>query len=169
MKTKKIVLLGFALCVALILSYIETLIPFGFGIPGIKLGLANLIVLIILYMDMPIEAIMVSMARIILMGLLFGSLSSMIYAFFGGMLSFLCMYLFRRFNRFSPIGVSCLGGIMHNVGQLIVASLVVRTNIFAFYFPYLLLAGLLTGLLIGVIGNTVISRYSKYLVKWREA
>ncbi len=162
-------LLGFALCLALILSYIETLIPFGFGIPGIKLGLANLIVLIILYMDMPKEALMVSVARIVLMGFLFGSLSSMMYAFFGGMLSFLCMYLLRRFNGFSPIGVSCLGGIMHNVGQLIVASLIVRTNIFAFYFPYLLLSGLLTGLLIGVIGNTVINRYSKYLVKWREA
>ena len=169
MKTKKVVFLGFALCIALILSYIETLIPFGFGIPGIKLGLANLIVLIILYMDMPKEAIMVSTARIILMGILFGSLSSMIYAFAGGMLSFLGMFLLRRFNGFSPIGVSCFGGIIHNVGQLMVASLIIRTNIFAFYIPYLLLSGLVTGLLIGVIGNTVLNRYSKLLTGWREA
>ena len=169
MKTKKVVFLGFALGIALILSYIETLIPFGFGIPGIKLGLANLIVLIILYMDMPKEAIMVSTARIILMGILFGSLSSMIYAFAGGMLSFLGMFLLRRFNGFSPIGVSCFGGIIHNVGQLMVASLIIRTNIFAFYIPYLLLSGLVTGLLIGVIGNTVLNRYSKLLTGWREA
>ena len=169
MKTKRIVFLGFALCIALVLSYIETLIPFGFGIPGIKLGLANLIILIILYLDMPKEAFIVSMARIILVGFMFGSLSSMIYAFAGGTLSFLCMYLLKRFNRFSPIGVSSLGGIVHNMGQLMVASFIVKTDIFAFYFPYLLLSGLLTGLLIGVIGNTIINRYSKYLVNWREA
>ena len=169
MKTKKIVFLGFALCAALILSYIETLIPFGFGIPGIKLGLANLVVLIIIFMDMPKEALMLSVARIILMGFMFGSLSSMIYAFFGGLLSFICMYLLRRTNRFSPIGISSVGGIIHNVGQLIAASLIVQSNIFAFYFPYLLLSGLLTGLLIGVMGNTIINRYSKFLAKWREA
>ena len=169
MKTKRIVFLGFALCIALILSYIETLIPFGFGIPGIKLGLANLIVLIIIYMDMPKEALMISVARIILMGFLFGSLSSIIYAFAGGMLSFICMYLLKRFNLFSAIGVSSFGGIMHNVGQLLVAAFIVKTNIFAFYFPYLLISGLLTGLLIGIIGHTVVNRYSKYLNKWREA
>lgn len=148
---KKTVELGFFLALALILSYVESLIPFSFGIPGIKLGLPNLIVVLLLYWgeDHAKEAILVNMLRIILSGFLFSNLYTILYALAGALLSFAAMMTGRRLNCFSMIGVSVLGGVFHNIGQIVVAMLVVETFYVGYYIPFLIVAGTVTGAVLG--------------------
>lgn len=150
--------MGVFLALALILSYVESLIPFYFGIPGVKLGLANLIVVIMLYAVGAKEAFAVSMLRILLSGFLFGNLFSILYSFAGGMLSFLVMWLVKRTGKFHVMSVSICGGITHNIGQILVASVIVETYSIFYYIPVLLIAGLITGMLIGVIAGEVSDR-----------
>ena len=147
---KKTVKLGFFLALALILSYVESLIPFSFGIPGIKLGLPNLIVVLLLYRNGAKDALAVNFLRIILAGFLFGSLYSILYALAGAMLSFAAMLAGRRIGCFSPMGVSVLGGVFHNIGQIVVAMLVVETYYVGYYMPFLIVAGTVTGAVLGV-------------------
>lgn len=151
--------LGFLLALALILSYVESLIPFSFGIPGIKLGLPNLIVLLLLY-EKPNtvgerEALLVNVLRIVLSGFLFSSLYAILYALAGAAFSFSAMLLGRRSKRLSMIGVSVLGGVFHNVGQLLVAMAVVETLAVAYYVPFLIVAGTVTGAVLGIAGTTL--------------
>ena len=154
----KVAYMGVFLALALILSYVESLIPFYFGIPGVKLGLANLIVVIMLYAVGAKEAFAVSMLRILLSGFLFGNLFSILYSFAGGMLSFLVMWLVKRTGKFHVMSVSICGGITHNIGQILVASVIVETYSIFYYIPVLLIAGLITGMLIGVIAGEVSDR-----------
>lgn len=147
---KKTVRSGFFLALALILSYVESLIPFSFGIPGIKLGLPNLIVVLLLYRNGTKDALTVNFLRIILSGFLFGSLYSILYALAGAALSFAAMLAGRRAGCFSPVGVSVLGGVFHNIGQIIVAMLVVETYYVGYYMPFLVAAGTITGAVLGV-------------------
>lgn len=147
---KKTVKLGFFLALALILSYVESLIPFSFGIPGIKLGLPNLIVVLLLYRNGAKDALTVNILRIILAGFLFGSLYSILYALAGAMFSFAAMLAGRRIGCFSPMGVSVLGGVFHNIGQIVVAMLVVETYYVGYYMPFLIVAGTVTGAVLGV-------------------
>lgn len=155
-RVKKMVDLGLLLAAALILSYIESLVPFGFGIPGIKLGLANLAVLLCLYRWGAREAIALNIMRILLAGFLFGNLYSIFYSLAGGFFSFLVMWMTKRLNRLTMMGVSVLGGVFHNVGQLLVAAFVVETAGVFYFIPYLLLSGVLTGLLIGFIAKIIL-------------
>ncbi len=150
-RTKTIVLCGFYIAVSMILSYIETLIPFNFGIPGIKLGLANLTTVIILYSLGWKEALCVNLIRIILSGFMFGNLSMIMYSLAGAILSFICMILVKRTGKTSPMGVSLVGGVTHNIGQLIVAAFALRTLSILYYVPVLIIAGAITGALIGYI------------------
>ena len=159
--TKKIVKLGLLLAVALILSYIESLIPFGFGIPGIKLGLANLAVLLCLYCIGTKEAITLNVMRILLSGFLFGNMYSIIYSLAGGGLSFLVMWFAKKTNLWSISGISVLGGVSHNIGQIIIVAFVVETAGVFYYIPYLLIAGVLTGWLIGFITKLVIPYFER--------
>ncbi len=147
---EKTVKLGFFLAVALILSYVESLIPFSFGIPGIKLGLPNLAVILLLYRNGIQDALTVNVLRIMLAGFLFGSLYSVLYALAGAALSFCAMLAGRRAGCFSPVGVSVLGGVFHNIGQVIVAMLVVETYYVGYYMPFLIVAGTVTGAVLGV-------------------
>ena len=147
--------MGMLLAFALILSYVESLIPFSFGIPGIKLGLANLAVVVGLYLIGTKEALLLDFTRILMAGFLFGNLYSILYSLAGGMASFLVMVLCKRSNAFSVKGVSMAGGVSHNASQLVMAALVVETGSVLYYFPALLVAGLLTGFLIGVIAEQV--------------
>lgn len=149
---------GVFTALALIFSYIETLIPFSFGIPGIKLGLANLLTVILLYKRNAKEALLLSVVRIILSGFLFGNLFSIIYSLAGGILSLFVMVMLKKTETFSVMGVSTAGGVAHNVGQLLVAMAVVETYRVGYYFPVLLVAGLVTGLLIGIAANEVLNR-----------
>ncbi|MFV0528730.1 MAG: Gx transporter family protein [Lachnospiraceae bacterium] len=151
----KVAFLGILTALALIFSYIESVIPFQIGIPGVKLGLANLIVVIALYMLDAKSACVVSVVRVVLAGLMFGSLFSILYSLAGGLLSFLVMYLLKRTNRFSILGVSLAGGVMHNAGQLLIAMVTVESLNLLYYLPILLVAGTITGLLIGVAAREI--------------
>lgn len=145
----KIAFMGLLLALALILSYVENVIPIAPGIPGIKLGLANVIVLLLLYSDMAAEAFLLNAVRIMLAAFLFGSMSSMIYAFSGALLSFFVMLVVKKTGLFAKFGVSAAGGFFHNLGQLMIAAVVLRSAAVFSYFPYLAIAGILTGLLNG--------------------
>mgnify|MGYP002509742147 FL=1 len=159
-KAKKIALFGMMVALAFTFSYFESLISFDFVVPGVKLGLANLVVVIALYLMKPGEAFAIAIIRIFLAGLTFGHVYSIAYSLCGGILSFLVMYLVRK-TKLSVIGVSMLGGICHNIGQIIVAAIVMGTSRLAYYLPVLLVAGLITGLLLGVISKLVIERFEK--------
>lgn len=161
MKTRKIAYLGVFLALALILSYVESLIPFYFGIPGVKLGLTNLIVVVMLYCTGTKEAFGVSVARILLAGFLFGNLFSILYSLAGGVLSFIVMCLLKKTGRFHVISVSVTGGISHNLGQLIAAAFVVETYDIFYYMPFLLIAGVATGFVIGMLAQEFILCFEK--------
>lgn len=159
-KAKRIALFGIMVALAFTFSYLESLIPFNFGIPGVKLGLANLVVVVALYVMKPGEAFFIAIIRIFLAGLTFGNVYSLAYSLCGGILSFIVMWLVKR-TRLSVIGVSMMGGICHNIGQIIVAAIVMETVRIVYYLPVLIGAGLLTGLLLGVISNLIINRLEK--------
>lgn len=149
---------GVFTALALIFSYVETLIPVNFGIPGAKLGLANLIIVIFLYKTNWREALLLSVVRIVLSGFIFGNLFAILYSLAGGILSLAVMALLQKNGKFSVIGVSIVGGASHNVGQLIVAMIVVETYQVGYYLPVLLVAGVITGALIGIISSQVLVR-----------
>jgi len=154
--------MGLFLALSLILSYIESLIPFNFGIPGIKLGLANLCVVILLYVCGWREALCVDVLRVILSGFIFGNMSMILYSLAGAVLSFICMAIVHRIRRFSPMGVSLTGGVTHNIGQLIVAVFALGTTRIIYYIPVLIISGALTGALLGFIAGMVINRIERY-------
>ena len=138
---------GLFLAVALVLSYVESLIPFSFGIPGIKLGLPNLIVVLLLYRGEARRAVVVNFLRILLSGFLFGNLFAIFYAMAGAVCSFSAMAVGKRAGCFSIAGVSVLGGVFHNIGQIVVAMAVVET----YYMPFLIVAGTGTGAVLGIV------------------
>lgn len=154
----KVAYFGVFTALALIFSYVETLIPINFGIPGVKLGLANLIIVIALYKMRLREVYLLSIIRVLLSGFIFGNYFSIIYSLAGGLLSLTVMAVFKRKDGFSIMGISIAGGVFHNVGQLIVAMLVVETFSVAYYVPVLLIAGMITGLLIGIVSNEMLKR-----------
>ena len=149
---------GVFTALALIFSYVETLIPVNLGIPGVKLGLANLIIVVALYKMRLSEAYLLSVVRILLAGFIFGNYFSIIYSLAGGLLSLTVMALLKKWGGFSLHGISIAGGVFHNIGQLIVAAVVVETFSVTYYFPVLLVAGLLTGLVIGIVAEMMLKR-----------
>ena len=153
--TKRIANSAMLVALALIFSYVEVLIPFSFGIPGIKLGLANLVVVTGLFILKPSEVFGILLTRIILVAFLFGNMSSLIYSLSGGILSFCVMLLLKRCKGFSITGISIAGGISHNIGQLVVAAIVVESVSVFYYMPVLMISGLVTGMLIGIVGQRV--------------
>lgn len=149
---------GVFTALALIFSYLETFIPIPLGIPGIKLGLANLLTVILLYKRNAKEALLLSIVRIVLSGFLFGNMFSILYSLAGGLVSLFVMAVLKHSGKFSVMGVSAAGGVAHNMGQLLVAMAAVETYQVGYYFPVLLVAGLLTGLLIGIAAGQILSR-----------
>ena len=154
----KVAYFGVFTSLALIFSYVETLIPVNFGIPGVKLGLANLIIVTGLYKMRLSEVFLLSVVRVVLSGFIFGNYFSILYSLAGGILSLTVMALLKKAGGFSVIGVSIAGGTFDNIGQLVVAMLVVETFSVIYYVPVLLLAGTLTGLVIGVTANELLKR-----------
>lgn len=154
----KTAMYGMLVALAFLLSYVETLIPFSLGVPGIKLGLANLVVLVSLYLFGERQAFTISLVRILLAGLTFGSFSIMLYSLAGGILSFICMALGKRYTGLSVVGVSILGGITHNLGQILLAAVVLKTGALLYYLPVLLAAGTLAGVIIGILGGSLTAR-----------
>ena len=154
----KIAYWGVFLALALVCSYVESLIPISFGIPGVKLGLTNIVVILMLYTIGAKEAILISVLRIILAGFMFGNAFSIIYSLAGGILSFVVMLLLKNTGKLKILSISTAGGISHNVGQLIVAALVVENYNILFYVPVLIIAGIITGFLIGLLAGEIVLR-----------
>jgi len=164
-KSKKTAL--FALCIALAftLSYLESLISIPFGVPGIKLGLANSVVLMALYLLGKKEAFAISMIRILLSGLLFGGAFSLLYSFTGGILSYFVMLFAIKSKKLSTVGVSVLGAAVHNTGQIIVAGAVMQTVRIVYYLPVLLVSGAVTGVAVGILSGVAVARLNNVINK----
>ena len=160
---KHIAYLGLLLTLALILSYVESLIPIFVSVPGVKLGLANLVVLICLYAYPSKYTFVISIMRVMLAGLLFGSMFSILYSLAGAFFSLIVMLFAKKILKMGVLGVSVLGGVFHNMGQLLVAIMVVSNYRIGYLFPYLLLSGIITGAVIGFIANAVIPYLKKHL------
>ena len=143
---------------ALILSYIEAILPISLGFPGIKIGFANIVVVLALYYVGTRYAFYINVIRIILAALLFGSLFSGLYALAGGLCSFAVMAALKNTDRFSITGVSMAGGAVHNLAQLAVAAAIVRTPQIVFYLPVLILAGAAAGIFNGAVSNLVLRK-----------
>ena len=166
-KARRVALYGMLTALAFILSYVESLVPVTVGIPGVKLGLANLVVVIALYtLDLK-GAFVISVVRIVLSGLTFGGLFSMLYSLAGGLFSFAVMAILSRKKLFGTVGVSVCGGVAHNIGQLLVAMAVLETESVWYYFPVLLISGSVAGVLIGLLGGWMTGRIQDYLAKRR--
>lgn len=152
---------GLFLAIAMILSYIESLIPFFVGIPGIKIGLPNLIVLLILYRSIPDTdpykaAITINLCRILLTGFLFGNMFSILYSIAGAAFSYFIMVLFSRSSKLSIVGVSILGGVFHNIGQILIAMLLLNTKSILYYISPLMISGAVTGMVLGFVAYYVL-------------
>lgn len=158
MKAKRIAVYGMLIALAFILSYIESMIPIPIPIPGVKIGLANLVVLSGLYTMGAKEAFVLSMIRIILVGFTFGNLSTMMFSIAGGILSWILMASFCKSKKFSISGVSIIGGVSHNVGQILAAMWVVDSSALLYYLPFLLVSGAAMGIIIGLVGSILIKR-----------
>ena len=158
MGTKKTAQVGMLVAAAFVLGDVESLLPISFGIPGIKLGLSNIVVLLCLYEGTAKEAFGIALVRIVLTGLTFGNFSTMAYSLAGGIFSFLVMFLLKKSNVFSVYGVSIAGGVSHNIGQIAVAVLVLQTGLLMYYLPFLLVAGCVAGACIGFVGGILVKR-----------
>lgn len=158
---KKTAYLGLFVTLALIASYVESLVPFYFGAPGIKLGLANLITVVLLYRASVKDAALVSVLRILLSGFLFGNVFSILYSYAGAVLSLLVMCLLKKIKGFSILGISIAGGVFHNLGQIMAAVFLMENGNILYYFPILMVAGIVTGMLIGIGSREVLKRVPK--------
>lgn len=157
-KTKRISMYGLLVALAFIFSYIETLVPIYQGVPGVKLGLANIVVMIALYRLGAKDAFSLALVRVVLVGFTFGNLMMMMYSLAGSILSCSSMIILKKSNKFSMVGVSIIGGVMHNVGQIIMAILVLETIQLYYYLPVLIISGIVTGILIGILGAEIVKR-----------
>lgn len=156
---------GMLISLAFIFSYLEAVIPIPIPVPGVKLGLANLVTIVGLYTVGVKGTAAVSLIRIVLVGCTFGNLFSMVYSLAGGALSLLLMIAFRRTKWFSQIGVSIIGGIGHNIGQISIAALVVQTAGVFYYLPFLMVAGVVAGAVVGLLGGLVTVRIRRFVKK----
>ena len=156
--SKKIALRGLLIALAFVLSWVEMQIPYFFPIPGIKLGLTNLVVLIALYRLSAFDAFALNMVRILLVSFTFGNMAALIYSAAGGMLSFIAMFVLKKYTSFSLRFVSVAGGIFHNMGQILVAMVVLGSSGVVYYMGVLWFSGMIAGALVGLIGAGVVHR-----------
>lgn len=160
MSTKKIANIAMLVALVIIFSYVEVLIPINIGIPGVKLGLANLVIVIALYsLDMG-DVWLISLVRIVLVGFMFGSLMSIAYSLAGAIVSLIAMMIIKKTDFFGIMGVSIIGAVCHNMAQ-IAAAFVVKNNGIYYYVPMLLIAGVITGGIIGVVSRRVLNILKK--------
>ena len=157
-KPRNVALLGICAAIAMVLSYLESLVPLSFAVPGIKLGLANIAVMFVLYKLGAKEAVLVSLIRILWVGILFGNVMTLAYSVSGAVLSLAAMILLKRTDRFSTVGVSVVGGILHNVGQILAAMLLMDTAQIVYYLPILCLTGIGAGVAVGIVSAILIKR-----------
>ncbi len=156
--TKRLTMLALSVSFALILSFIESRIPAFVAIPGIKVGLANIAVIFVLYKFGIKEAIAVSAVRVLLVSVLFGSPVSLVYSISGAVLSLTVMFLIKKFTPLTELTVSVAGGITHNIGQIAAASVMLGTNVVVYYLPFLLLSGTIAGAVVGTASALLIKK-----------
>lgn len=162
-KAKTVAEYGVLIALAMVLSFVEMLIPNPIPVPGVKLGLANLVTIVGLYLIGIPGTVAVTVLRIVLVGLTFSNPFTMIYGLSGSLLSLLIMAVARKREWFSQIGISVLGGIAHNIGQLSFAALIVHTAGVFYYLPALLIAGTAAGAVIGLLGGIITERLQKFV------
>ncbi len=158
MKTKKLAVMALTTAVAMILSFVESQIPAFVAVPGVKMGLANIAVVFALYRLGWKEAAAVSLVRVVLVSLLFGSIASLFYSLAGAVLSLLGMGVMKRCGKFTEILVSVTGGVLHNIGQIAMASILLETDALRYYLPFLLVSGILAGVVIGLVSGILVRR-----------
>ena len=158
MKTKKIAVLALAIALAMILSFVESQIPAFVAIPGVKIGLANIAVVFVLYKLGWKEAVLISLVRVFMVSVLFGTAVSLFYSVAGAVLSLTGMVLLKKTGLFSTVAVSVTGGVLHNVGQILMACLLLETNVIVYYLPFLILSGVIAGVVIGVGSAIMVNR-----------
>ena len=158
MRNKKIATSALMIALAMILSFVESQIPSFFPIPGIKLGLANIAVIFALYRLSIKDAIVVSLIRVVVISTLFGTSLTLAYSLSGAVLSLLIMVLLKKSDRFSIVGVSVAGGISHNIGQIIMAIILMHNSVISYYLPFLIIGGIVTGVVIGLVSAKIVER-----------
>ena len=156
--TRRLTFLALTVSFALILSFVESRIPAFVAIPGVKVGLANIAVIFTLYKFGIKEAAAVSAVRVLLVSTLFGSPISFIYSVAGAVLSLTVMFLLKKLTPLSEVTVSVAGGVMHNIGQIGAASIMLGTNVVVYYLPFLLLSGTIAGIAVGVASALLIKK-----------
>ncbi len=161
MKTKKVAFLGMCIALSMILSFVESQIPPLVAVPGVKMGLPNIVMVFMLYKVGAKDTAIVSILRVILVGILFGTPLSMIYSLAGAALSLIGMILLKKTNLFAPVTVSVAGGILHNIGQIATACIVMETAQIAYYLPVLFISGTIAGILIGLTAAMILKRLDK--------
>lgn len=164
-RTKYLAMSAMFAALALIFSYVEAIIPFSVGIPGVKLGIANLVIIIALYEMNLRSAFTINAVRIFVAGLLFNGVFGAFYSLAGGMLSLIVMWALKKTGLFSMVGVSMAGGVAHNIGQLLVAAAIVSNLKMFLYFPILMFSGIISGILIGVVAYVIDSKVPKSLFR----
>ena len=158
MKTRKVAVMALAIALAMILSFVESQIPALVAIPGVKIGLANLAVVFVLYKLGWKEAVLISLIRVGLVSLLFGNFASLFYSVAGAVLSLTGMILLRKIKSLSTVAVSVSGGVLHNVGQIAMACILLETNVIKYYLPFLIVSGTVAGIAIGIVSAILINR-----------
>ena len=150
--------MAFVIAFAMILSFVESRIPAFVAIPGVKVGLANIAVIFTLYKLGVKEAITVSIIRVLLISMLFGSPVSLIYSISGATLSLATMILLKKLTPLTEVTISVTGGVMHNMGQIAAASFMLSTNVVIYYLPFLLVSGTIAGVVVGIASAILIKR-----------
>ena len=165
-KNKTVAFLGLCTSLALILAYVEILLgPLFPSVPGIKMGLPNIVIIFLLYRKGPVPAICVSLLRIVLVGILFGNAMSFLYSLAGAVLSLLVMIVLQKAGVFSSVGVSVAGGVMHNLGQVLTAMLLLETSELVYYMAVLTVTGTVAGILVGLCGSVLVKKIPENLLK----
>ena len=150
--------MALAIALTMILSFVESQVPALVAIPGVKVGLANIAVIFVLYKLGWKEAVLVSLIRVGLISILFGNFASLFYSFAGAVVSLTGMILLKQIKDLSLVAVSVSGGVLHNIGQIAMASILLETNVVKYYLPFLVLSGTLAGIAVGVAAAIIIKR-----------
>lgn len=158
MKTKKIAVMALTTALAMILSFVESQIPAFVAVPGVKVGLANIAVVYALYKLGWKEAIAISLIRVFVVSVLFGTAVSLFYSLAGAVLSLTGMLLLKKTGLFSTVAVSVTGGVLHNVGQIAMACILLQTDVIKYYLPFLIVSGVIAGIVIGIVSAVMVRR-----------
>ncbi len=163
LNVRKMTTLAISVSLAMVLSFIESQIPPLVAVPGVKIGLSNIVSVFLLYTLGAPSAVLVALIRVLLSSVLFGNSVSLLYSLSGAALSLLVMVLAKKIKIFSHVGVSILGGVFHNIGQTLAAMAIMENAALAVYIPPLLISGLVAGIIVGVVAGILVSRLEKHL------